>query len=101
MTADAFKKKEFLAKLSANLPQNVSLPVLRAIVDSVNPVLGVTFAKYEKYAEVSATGLRTVARTIPALHRYGLLGKQSRRDGPPVLWLREIMDMQADERVAR
>jgi predicted transcriptional regulator len=55
----------------------------------------------EKYADVSATGLRTVARTIPALHRHGLLGKKSRHDGPPVLWLPEIMDMQADEALRR
>ena len=40
-------------------------------------------------------------RTIPALHRHGLLRKQSRRDGPPVLWLPELMDMQADEAVRR
>jgi hypothetical protein len=95
------KKNEFLEKLGANLPEQVSLPVVHAIVYHVNPILGVTFAKYEKYAEVSATGLRTVARTIPALHRHGLLRKQSRRDGPPVLWLPELMDMQADEAVQR
>jgi len=97
----AIKKEEFLGKLGANLPQQVSLPVVQAIVDRVDPILGVAFARYEKYAEVSATGLRTVARTIPALHRRGLLGKQSRHDGPPVLWLPEIMDMQADEALRR
>jgi lambda repressor-like predicted transcriptional regulator len=100
MTTD-IKKNEFLGKLSANLPQYVSLPVLRAIVDQVDPILGVASASYEKYAEASATGLRTVARTIPALHRHGLLGKQIRHDGPPVLWLPEIMDMRADEALRR
>ena len=99
--ADAFKENEFLAKLGTNLPENVSLPVARAIVDSVDRVLGVAFAKYENYAEVSATGLRTVERTIPALHRHGLLRRQYRHDGPPVLWLPEIMDMQADEALRR
>ena len=64
-------------------------------------MLGVAFEKYGKYAEVSATGLRTVARTIPALHRHGLLRKQPRHDGPPVLWLPELMDMQADEALRR
>src|SRR5437660_1563255 len=100
MTTD-IKKNEFLGKLGANLPQQLSLPVVHAIVDQVDPILGVAFARYEKYAEVSATGLRTVARTIPALHRHGLLRKQSRHDGPPVLWLPEIMDMQADEALRR
>jgi hypothetical protein len=100
MTA-GIKKNEFLGKLGANLPQDVSLPVVHAIVDNVDPILGVAFAKYEKYAEVSATGLRTVARTIPALHRHGLLRKQARHDGPPVLWLPEIMDMQANEALRR
>jgi hypothetical protein len=95
------KKKEFLDKLCANLPQQVSLPVVQAIVHDVDPILGIAAARYEKYAEVSATGLRTVARTIPALYRHGVLRKQSRRDGPPVLWLPEIMDMQADEAVRR
>jgi predicted transcriptional regulator len=95
------KKNEFLGKLGANLPEQVSLRVVHAIVHHVNPILGVAFAKYEKYAEMSATGPRTVARTIPALHRHGLLRKQSRRDGPPVLWLPELMDMQADEAVQR
>jgi predicted transcriptional regulator len=50
---------------------------------------------------MSATGLRTVSRTIPVLHRHGLLRKQSRGNGPPVLWLPELMDMQADEAVRR
>jgi hypothetical protein len=95
------KKSEFLGKLGANPPKQVSLPVVHAIVSYVNPILGVASARYEKYAEVSATGLRTVARTIPALHRHGLLRKQSRRNGPPVLWLPEMMDMQADEAVRR
>jgi hypothetical protein len=99
--AAAFKKKEFLAKLGANLPENVSLPVARAIVDNVDPVLGVAFAKYEKYAELSTTGLRTVERTIPALHRHGLLRRQYRHDGPPVMWLPEIIDMQAEEAIRR
>jgi hypothetical protein len=97
----AIKKNEFLGKLCANLPQQVSLPVVRAIVDQLDPILGVAFAKYEKYAEVSATGPRTVERTIPALHRYRLLGKLGRQDGPPVLWLPAIMDMQADEALRR
>jgi lambda repressor-like predicted transcriptional regulator len=92
------KKNEFLGKL---LPRQVSLAVVHAIVDHVHPILGVAFASYEKYAEVSASGLRTVARTIPALNRLGFLRKQSRRDGPPVLWLPEIMDMQAHEAVKR
>src|SRR5439155_26087526 len=95
------KKNEILEKLGANLPQRVSLPVVQAIVHDVDSILGVASARYEKYAEVSATGLRTVARTIPALYRHGVLRKQSRRDGPPVLWLPEIMDMQADEAVRR
>jgi hypothetical protein len=95
------KKNEFLEKLGANLPHQVSLPVIHAIVHHVDPILGVASARYEKYAEVSATGLRTVARTIPALYRHGVLRKQSRRDGPPVLWLPEIMNMQADEAVRR
>jgi hypothetical protein len=94
-------KNEFLGKLSANLPRHVSLPVVHAMVDHVDPILGVASAKYEKYAEVSATGLRTVARTIPVLFRHGLLRKQSRRDGPPVLWLPGLMDMQADEALRR
>jgi Transcriptional regulator, AbiEi antitoxin len=95
------KKNELLAKLSANVPRNVSLAVVHAVVDHVHPILGVAFARYEKYAEVSASGLRTVARTIPALNRLGFLRKQSRRDGPPVLWLPEIMDMQAHEAIQR
>jgi DNA-binding transcriptional ArsR family regulator len=95
------KKSEFLGKLGANLPQQVSLPVVQAIVHHVDTILGVASARYEKYAEVSATGLRTVERTIPALYRHGVLRKQSRRDGPPVLWLPDIMDMQADEAVRR
>jgi predicted transcriptional regulator len=100
MTTD-IKKKEFLGKLGASLPEHVSLPVVHAIVDQLDPILGVAFARYEKYAEVSATGLRTVARTIPALHVQGLLRKQSRHNGPPVLWLPEVMDMQVDEAVRR
>jgi hypothetical protein len=95
------KKNDFLAKLGANPPQQVSLAVVHAIVDHMDPILGVASARYLKYAEMSATGLRTVTRTIPALHRHGLLRKQSRRDGPPVLWLPEIMDMQADEALRR
>jgi hypothetical protein len=95
------KKSEFLGKLGANLPKQASLPVVHAIVSHVDPILGVAFARYEKYAEMSATGLRTVARTIPVLHRHGLLGKQSRHNGPPVLWLPEIMNMQAGEAVRR
>jgi resolvase-like protein len=74
------KKSEFLGKLSANPPKHISLAVVHAIVDQVGPMLGVAFEKYGKYAEASATGLRTVARTIPALHRHGLLRKQPRRD---------------------
>ena len=100
MTA-GIEKNEFWRKLWANLPEHVSLPVVRAIVDSLDLVLGVAFGKYEKYAEVSATGLRTVSRTISELHRQGLLRKQARHDGPPVLWLPEIMDMQADEALRR
>ena len=95
------KKNEFLGKLGANPPKHISLAVVHAIVDQVDPILGVAFEKYKKYAEVSATGLRTVARTIPALHRHGLLRKQPRHDGPPVLWLPELMDMQADEALRR
>jgi hypothetical protein len=95
------KKSEFLGNLGANLPKQVSLPVVHAIVSHVNPILGVASARYEKYAQMSATGLRTVSRTIPVLHRHGLLRKQSRGNGPPVLWLPEIMDMQADEAVRR
>jgi lambda repressor-like predicted transcriptional regulator len=95
------EKSKFLGKLGANLPKQVSLPVVHAIVSHLDPILGVASARYEKYAEVSATGLRTVTRTIPVLHRHGLLRKQSRRNGPPVLWLPEIMDMQADEAVER
>jgi hypothetical protein len=95
------EKSKFLGKLGANLPKQVSLPVVHAIVSHLDPILGVASARYEKYAEVSATGLRTVARTIPVLHRHGLLRKQSRRNGPPVLWLPEIMDMQAHEAVER
>jgi hypothetical protein len=95
------KKHEFLGRLRANPPKDTSLAVVHAIVDRVDPLLGVAFEKYQTYAEVSATGLRTVARTIPALHRHGLLRKQTRHDGPPVLWLPEIMDMQADEALRR
>jgi predicted transcriptional regulator len=95
------KKHEFLGRLGANPPKHISLAVVHAIVDQVDPILGVAFEKYRKYAEVSATGLRTVARTIPALHRHGLLRKLPRRDGPPVLWLPELMDMQADEALRR
>jgi hypothetical protein len=95
------KKSEFLGNLGANLPKQVSLPVVHAIVSHVNPILGVASARYEKYAQMSATGLRTVSRTIPVLHRHGLLRKQSRGNGPPVLWLPELMDMQADEAVRR
>src|SRR4029077_17997086 len=95
------KKNEFLGRLRANPPKHISLAVVHAIVDQVDPMLGVAFEKYGKYAEVSATGLRTVARTIPALHRHGLLRKQPRHDGPPVLWLPELMDMQADEALRR
>ena len=64
-------------------------------------MLGVACEKYGKYADASATGLRTVTRTIPALHRRGLLRKQPRRDGPPVLSVPELMDMQADEALRR
>jgi hypothetical protein len=95
------KKNEFLKKLSANLLQQVSFPVVQAIVGHVDQILGITCATYAKYAELSATGLRTVARTIPVLHRHRLLRKQSRHDGPPVLWLPEIMDMETDEAVRR
>ena len=95
------KKSEFLGRLRANPPKDTSLAVVHAIVDRVDPLLGVAFEKYQTYAEVSATGLRTVARTIPALHRHGLLRKQTRHDGPPVLWLPKIMDMQADEALRR
>ena len=95
------KKYEFLGRLGANPPKHISLAVVHAIVDQVDPILGVAFEKYRKYAEVSATGLRTVARTIPALHRHGLLRKLPRRAGPPVLWLPELMDMQADEALRR
>jgi hypothetical protein len=94
-------KNDFLRKLEANPPAQVSLPVVYAIVDQLNPVLGVSSAKYEKYAELSGTGLRTVARTIPALHQIGLLRKKARRDGPPVLWVPKIMKMKADEAVRR
>jgi hypothetical protein len=95
------KKNEFLGNLGASLPKKVSLPVVRAIVQRVDPILGVASARYEEYAEVSATGVRTVARTIPALYRHGVLRKQSRHDGPPVLWLPELIDMHADEAVRR
>ena len=95
------KKNEFLGKLAANQPQQVSLPVVHAIVQHVHPILGVACARYEEYAEVSATGLRTVARTIPALERHGLVRKRPRRHEPPVLWLPEMMDMQADEALRR
>ncbi len=97
----AIKKNECLGKLGAHLPRQASLPVVHAIVEHVDPILGVASEGYKHYAEVSATGQRTVQRTIPALYRHGLLRKQSRRDGPPVLWLPELMDMQADEAVRR
>jgi DNA-binding transcriptional ArsR family regulator len=93
-------KNEFLKK-ARNLRGKVSLAVVDAILDHVDPILGVASATYDKYADVSGTGRRTVERTIPVLYRHGLLRKQSRRDGPPVLWLPEIMDMQADEAVRR
>ena len=97
----AIKKNEYLEKLGAHLPRQASLPVVHAIVNYVDPILGVASEGYKKYAEVSATGRRTVERTIPALHRHGLLRKQSRRDGPPVLWLPELMDMRVEEAVRR
>jgi hypothetical protein len=95
------KTNKFLRKLDANLPRHVSVPVVQAILDHVDPILGVACATYEKYAKASATGLRTVARAIPALHQHGLLRKQSRHDGPPVLWVPELMDMKADEALRR
>jgi lambda repressor-like predicted transcriptional regulator len=95
------KTNKLLRKLDTNLPRQVSLPVVHAILDHMDPILGVACATYEKYAKASATGLRTVARTIPALSRHGLLRKQSRHDGPPVLWLPELMEMTADEAVRR
>src|SRR5437868_918624 len=94
------KQNEFLGKLGANLPQKVSIPVVQAIVQHVDPILGVASANYKKYADVSATGLRTVARTISVLHRHGFLRKKF-RDGPPVLWLPKLMDMQGDEALRR
>jgi hypothetical protein len=101
MMITEIKTNKFLRKLDANLPRYVSLPVVYAILDHVDPILGVACATYEKYAKASATGLRTVARTIPALHQHGLLRKQSRYDGPPVLWVPELLDMKADEAVRR
>jgi hypothetical protein len=99
--AAGINKTELVATLGSKLPQDVSLPVVYAIIDEVDPILGVASAKYEKYAELSGRGLRTVVRTIPALHRHGLLRKQARHDGPPVLWLPELMDMQVDEALRR
>jgi hypothetical protein len=95
------KKNRFCDELGANLPRQVKLSVVRAIVDQVDPILGVASARYEKYAEMAATGVRTVERTIVALHRLGRLRKRARHDGPPVLWLPEIMNMKADEAVRR
>jgi hypothetical protein len=101
MITDA-KKNEFLARLFAHLPNEVSPAVVHAIVQHVHSKLGVAFSKYMSYAEASGTGMRTVERTIAALHRHGVVRKQPRQHHlPPLLWFPELMDMEADEALQR
>ena len=94
------KKNEFLGTLAAHLPDGVSFPVVHAIVHHVNPTLGIASAKYTSYAGASTTSLRTVERTISALHRHGVLQKQL-REGAPALWFPALMDIEAGEALRR
>jgi hypothetical protein len=100
MTISSGRKNEFLLALGARRLQGVTFAVLQAIVEHINPILGVAFAAYGKYAREGGRTRRTAMRTIPQLCRLGIL-KQTRRDGPPILWFPELMDMDAAEAVRR
>jgi hypothetical protein len=113
MTISPIKKGEFLRSLAARRLPGVSIAVAQAIVERINHTLGVAFAAYgpdpdrpddgrrKSYAEMSGYKRRSVMRTVAELSRHGLLKKHPRRDGAPVLWVPELMDMTPSESVRR
>jgi hypothetical protein len=113
MTISAVEKSEFLRSLASRRLPGVSIAVAQAIVERINNTLGVAFAAYgpdpdrpddgrrKSYAEMSGYKRRSVMRTVTELSRHGLLKKHARRDGAPVLWVPELMDMTSSEAVRR
>ena len=101
MTISPVMKGEFLRSLSARRLRGVSLVLVQAIVERINATPGIAFANYSKYASDVGRERQVAERTIPALSRLGLPRKHARRNGPPVLWFPDLMDMTPDEAVRR
>jgi hypothetical protein len=101
MTISPVAKKNFLGSVACQCKRGVSLAITHAIVERVNTTLGIAFANYSVYAADVNRSRQVAERTIPALCRLGLMKKYARRNGPPVLWIPELMDMDAEEAVRR
>jgi hypothetical protein len=111
MTISPIRKSEFLRALGARRLPGVNLAVAQAIVERINATLGVAFAHYsdeqdaehhrKTYAGLSGHYRRTVLRTITGMSSHGALKKRARRNGPPALWIPDLMDMDAAEAVRR
>jgi hypothetical protein len=101
MRISPVKKSEFLRSISAKRLKGVSLAIVQIIVERINATLGIAFANYSKYADEAGRDRQVAERTIPALCRHGVLKKRARRNGPPVLWFPELMDMDPAEAVRR
>jgi hypothetical protein len=79
---------------------DISLPVIRVIIRRINPEHGVAFWHFTKYAEDAGRSERTVLRAVQRAVEYDILGR-AYRVGPPVLWARDLMDLDPEEAVRR
>jgi hypothetical protein len=100
MTIAAKDKQRLLDRLFKCRTRELNIRVVRAILGYLNKDHGVAFAKYHHYAAKSGMSERIVQRTIQVGHDYLVL-QRAYRQGAPVIWFPELMDMEPDEAVRR
>src|ERR1700730_2109526 len=100
MTITPKQKQQLLERLTKARIRGLNMAVLRAIYWHIHPDHGVAFAAYIHYTSRSGMSERTVQRTVQVGCDYLILGL-AYREGPPVIWARELMDMEPAEAVRR
>jgi hypothetical protein len=93
-------KAEVLNRLTRARICGLNVSVMRAILYRINPQQGVAFCWFREYGKDCSRSERTVQRTIQVACARGFL-LRAYREGAPVLWCPQLMDMEPVEAVKR